>query len=138
MRDIDDEKPDGRVNGTTYEVGYRRPPLHTRFQAGKSGNPSGRPKGAHNLRTLFEKILKEEISLREGDVTKKISKGEAIVRSLVIGAVKGDARSQMALFRLAETTGQFEEASAPLQTITRIIVDPRTARRELPFEESDR
>jgi uncharacterized protein DUF5681 len=28
----------------SYEVGYRKPPVHSRFQPGQSGNPSGRPK----------------------------------------------------------------------------------------------
>lgn len=96
-----------RLNG--YAVGYGRPPRHTRFQPGQSGNPSGRPKGAQNFKSLFQKILKEQISLREGAVTKKISKAEAILRGLVIGAMKGDARSVMALFRLAEQTGEFDE-----------------------------
>lgn len=27
-----------------YIVGYCKPPVHTRFQPGKSGNPAGRPK----------------------------------------------------------------------------------------------
>src|SRR5688572_2092829 len=98
-----------RMNGESYVVGYKRPPQHTRFQPGRSGNPSGRPKGAANLRSLFEKIMKEEISLREGDVTKKITKAEAILRGLFVGAMKGDTRSQMTLFRLAEQVGQFEE-----------------------------
>ena len=26
-----------------YAVGYRRPPLHSRFKKGQSGNPNGRP-----------------------------------------------------------------------------------------------
>jgi hypothetical protein len=94
-----------------YEVGYRRPPLHSRFQPGQSGNPSGRPKGAQNFRSLFQKIMKEQISLREGDTTKKISKAEAILRGLAISAMKGDARSLMALFKLAEHTGEYEDAT---------------------------
>ena len=30
-----------------YEVGYRKPPRHTRFAKGQSGNPRGRPSRAH-------------------------------------------------------------------------------------------
>ena len=29
----------------TYEVGYRKPPAHSRFKKGVSGNPGGRPQG---------------------------------------------------------------------------------------------
>ena len=34
-----------------YEVGYKKPPIHTRFKPGVSGNPKGRPKGTKNLAT---------------------------------------------------------------------------------------
>ena len=37
-----DQEPD-------YEVGYGKPPHHTRFKPGVSGNPRGRPKDAKNL-----------------------------------------------------------------------------------------
>ena len=124
-----------RVNGESYSVGYRRPPLHTRFQPGQSGNPTGRPKGAQNFKTLFQKIMKEQISLREGNVTKKISKAEAILRGLAISALKGDARSMMALFKLAEHTGEFdsETTDQPLtiRWVTTYEADPQ-GREELP------
>jgi hypothetical protein len=103
----------------TYAVGYRRPPLHSRFKPGQSGNPSGRAKGSQNLKTLFHKILKEEVSLREGSDIRKVSKAEALMRGLVIGALKGDTRSLGTLFRLAEQTGQFDE---PGEAITRIEI----------------
>ena len=67
----------------------------------------------------------------EGSVTKKITKAEAVVRSLVISAMKGDSRSQQNLFRLAEQIGQFVEPPAPLQRIERVIVDPRDMGRDL-------
>jgi hypothetical protein len=54
------------VNGTDYAVGFRRPPLHTRFKPGVSGNPSGRPKDCKNFKTLLHSILNEQISLQEG------------------------------------------------------------------------
>ena len=43
MRD-DDDKPDGN-----YEVGYGRPPKHTRYKPGQSGNPAGTPPARTNL-----------------------------------------------------------------------------------------
>jgi len=131
MRGSDDDGADDLTSGADYKVGYRHPPLHSRFQPGVSGNPSGRPKGTPNLKTIFEQILKEQISLREGSVTKKITKAEAVVRSLVISAMKGDSRSQQNLFRLAEQIGQFVEPPVPLQRIERVIVDPRDMRRDL-------
>src|SRR5688572_7465458 len=118
MRDSDDGASNDQLNNATYTVGYCRPPRHTQFQPGVSGNPSGRRKGVKNFKTLFEDILREEISLREGNVTKKITKGEAIVRSLIIGAMKGDPRSQQNLFRLAEQTGQFVEDNPSVLQVT--------------------
>ena len=41
--------------GDGYQVGYRHPPLATRFRPGTSGNPRGRPKGARNR--IGEKFL---------------------------------------------------------------------------------
>jgi len=118
-------KPPSQSNEVApYQVGYRRPPLHTRFQPGVSGNPSGRAKGSQNFKTLLDRILKEEIPLIDGDRSRKVSKAEAITRRLVIGALKGDSRSLLALFRLAEQTGQFEEAPVHFNVIERIIVDP--------------
>jgi len=104
------------------EVGYRHPPLHTRFKPGQSGNPSGRAKGSQNLKTLFNKILNEQIPLIDGNQSKQITKAEAIMRRLIIGALKGDSRSLLTLFRLAETTGQFEDKPEPLTRIERVIV----------------
>jgi Family of unknown function (DUF5681) len=102
-------------------IGYKNPPMHARFKPGQSGNPSGRAKGSQNLKTLFNKILKEQISLREGSAVRQVSKAEALMRGLVIGALKGDTRSIGTLFRFAEQTGQFEEPAEPITAIRRVI-----------------
>ena len=36
-----------------YDVGYGKPPLHTRFRKGQSSNPKGRSKGTKNFATIF-------------------------------------------------------------------------------------
>jgi hypothetical protein len=103
-------------------VGHKRPPEHSRFKPGQSGNPSGRPKGSQNLKTIFEKILKEEVSLREGNDVRKVTKAEALIRGLVIGALKGDQRNVVTLLRIAEQAGHFNEPGQDIGRIERIIV----------------
>jgi hypothetical protein len=103
------EHAGGNVGKVPAKVGYCSPPEARRFKPGQSGNPSGRPKGSKNLKTLFQKILNEEVSLRDGEGVKKVSKAEAVLRSVVVGALKGDTRSLGMLLRLAEATGEFQD-----------------------------
>ena len=81
-------------------VGYRRPPVSTRFKPGQSGNPNGRPKGTLNLRTDLKEELAERIRLREGDRELKVSKQRAMLKALVAKALKGDARAANVLLGL--------------------------------------
>src|SRR5262245_12533366 len=47
-------------------VGYGRPPRHTRFKRGQSGNPKGRPKGSKNIRSEVCQILTDPILVKVG------------------------------------------------------------------------
>lgn len=76
-----------------YAVGYRRPPAHTRFQPGQSGNAKGRPAGSANLATLIAKALAEKVPVTEGGRRRTISKGEAIAKQVVNKAASGDLRA---------------------------------------------
>src|SRR5258705_13374984 len=103
-------------------IGYCSPPVHSQFKPGQSGNPGGRARASQNLKTLFNKVLDEEISLREGADVKRITKAEAIVRGVVVGALKGDSRNTAILFRLAEQVGQFQDSTNEITEIRRVIV----------------
>jgi Family of unknown function (DUF5681) len=49
-----------------YAVGHKKPPLHTRFPPGQSGNPKGRPKGRSKdkeLVNLGNLVMKEPAAL---------------------------------------------------------------------------
>lgn len=78
-------------------VGYKRPPKHTKFKPGRSGNPKGRLRYVRNLKTEFLDELGEIIRVREGNREMKISKQRAFVKSLVAAAIKGDMRAAAAL-----------------------------------------
>jgi len=90
---VDDKKGTDPGTDRSYEVGYGKPPKHTRFQPGQSGNPRGRPKGTKNLKTDLMEELSEKIVIREGDRSQKVSKQRAFVKTLVARTLKGDARS---------------------------------------------
>jgi uncharacterized protein DUF5681 len=45
-----------------YQVGYGRPPLHTRFQPGRSGNEKGRPAGSQNHSTIIRRVALRRVS----------------------------------------------------------------------------
>jgi hypothetical protein len=92
-----------------HEVGYARPPVHSRFKKGQSGNRKGRPPGSGGFATILRKVLGEKVSVREGDKVWLISKMEAIVRSLSLKALKGDQRATATVFALALQHGQLEE-----------------------------
>ena len=43
-----------------YEIGYGKPPKHTQFKPGQSGNSKGRPRGQRNFRTAVRDALKRK------------------------------------------------------------------------------
>jgi hypothetical protein len=86
-------KPPAKGGSGDYEVGYGKPPKHTRFKPGQSGNPRGRPKGTKNLKTDLMEELGEKILIREGDHARQVSKQRALVKALLTRALKGDVRA---------------------------------------------
>lgn len=97
---------------TDYEVGYRKPPAHTRFKKGQSGNPKGRRKGTQNLATDLAEELGERIRVREGDREYWASKQRAILKALMARASKGDVRAISVLFSIAKAVKSEPAATA--------------------------
>src|ERR1700736_4617794 len=99
-------KNDGKTpaDGTGYEIGYGRPPQHSRFRPGRSGNPAGHRKGVRNLGTDVRRTLKVPVKVKEGGRSRKISTQEGALMLLREKALKGDARS---LDRLLEIGRHF-------------------------------
>ncbi len=101
-----------------HEIGYGKPPKHSQFKKGRSGNPVGRPKGTKNLKTDLAEELQEVVHLREGGQSKQVSKQRAMLKALMARALKGDPRAAdlilKIIFRLLEVNVPEEEAELSL------------------------
>ena len=93
-------KPPAKGGSGDHEVGFGKPPKHTRFQPGQSGNPRGRPKGTKNLKTDLLEELGEKILVHEGGQARKLSKQRAVVKTLVNRTLKGDGRAANSLLSM--------------------------------------
>ena len=96
-----------------YEVGYGKPPRHTRFAKGQSGNPRGRPSGAKNFTTLLSEALNEPVIVTEHGGRRKVSKRQAIVTQLVNRSATADFRAIKILLDIVRDIERQTEPTAP-------------------------
>jgi hypothetical protein len=87
-----DRRPDGRANN--------RPPLHTRFKPGQSGNLSGRPKGSKSTGALVVSTLNQKVTINIGGKTQRISLRHAMIIKTVEDCMKrGNLKALAFLFQ---------------------------------------
>jgi Family of unknown function (DUF5681) len=94
-----------------YKVGPGRPPLHTRFRKGQSGNPGGRSK--KNLPALLADALNEPVFVTIDGERRKITKREAVVHQLVNKSTTADLRATKMLFDMMKDAEQRAGVDAP-------------------------
>jgi len=105
------------------QVGYRKPPRHSRFKKGQSGNPRGRPKGSESAARLTRRILDEKIVIRENGKRRRITRREAMLKQLANKGVMGDLRSIREVLNL-DAAGAEVETRAKLLRIELVPVQP--------------
>ena len=96
-----------------YEVGYGKPPRHTRFKKGQSGNPRGRPKGSKNLPTLLSEALNESVVVAENGRRRKITMRQAIIKQLVKRSATADLRAMKILLDMVRDLERQAELASP-------------------------
>jgi hypothetical protein len=102
---------------SSYAVGYGRPPLHTRFQKGQSGNPSGKPGPAKLARQRFERALFAALEGSEAEVeqSKPDKLVAAVAKRIALDAAAGRIPSVKLLLSLLDAgcrKADAEEAAA--------------------------
>ena len=110
-------------------VGYGSPPVHTRWKPGRSGNPSGRPKGSKSLASLVRQIARRKITSPSDG--RCYSLHELIVVRLFNEAARGNIsaiRLAMACISYAEETisavapGRLPARERDLQAIRQLLL----------------
>jgi len=89
----------------SYEVGYGKPPVHSQYPKGTSGNRHGRPKGSANYLTVQRRVLGQKVTVVEDGKRRKITKLEAAMTQLLNKAAQGDTRATQAILKVATLLG---------------------------------
>lgn len=83
-----------------YKVGRGKPPKHTQWAKGQSGNPNRiykRP--PKTVLELIDKFLADDIGVVENGISRRVSCFEAIAIQLCIKATAGNKRAMRVLLR---------------------------------------
>jgi Family of unknown function (DUF5681) len=92
--------------------GYGRPPVHTQFQPGKSGNSRGRPKASKDLQARLKKAAAEKVVVQEAGRERKVDKLDVALTQMMNKAAQG----QPSFLKMALTQIQKAEAAEPTAT----------------------
>jgi hypothetical protein len=91
----------GQTTMTKSDVGRGRPPEHSRFKPGISGNPKGRPKRmATALGEITNEVFNTSVEYREGGRRKRAPRRELTIKALVKKALNGSVSAAEMLLKL--------------------------------------
>ena len=76
-----------------YEIGYGKPPKHSQFQPGQSGNRVGRVAGSRGLKTDLQRELAASHTIHINGGQVKGTRQQLMVMTLATRAATGDLKA---------------------------------------------
>ncbi len=117
-----------------YKVGYGKPPRHSRFRPGQSGNPSGRPRRSRNIDTIMREALYQTVQITRDGKTVRVPAFMALLLRVMKGGLEGDPRSTASVLKIAMLLHDIQSrqaaqgddgdagASAPLEEVDKEVL----------------
>jgi hypothetical protein len=109
------------------KAGYKRAPVKSRFPKGKSGNPFGRKKGQRNMATVLKDVLQQTVTVKQGDKSQRLTKGEALIKVIMSKANNGDRRAIDAVSIFAEKIERIEDKNSETSQAGGVMLVPGVA-----------
>lgn len=96
----------------SYPVGYKKPPEATRFQPGRSGNPSGRPKKVKTEKQALEEVLNKVYTANGPNGPVHLTGNDVVVQALFKGATDGKIGALKVLLARKDALGIDKDENA--------------------------
>lgn len=90
------------MSSSSGQVGYKSPPLSTRFSKGRSGNPKGRPRNRRR-EVPYDTLLGQMVTIREDGRERRVTAAEAFLLHLTKKGLEGDGAAARASLAAIET-----------------------------------
>jgi hypothetical protein len=107
-----------------YKIGYKKPPMKSRFRPGESGNPKGRPKRKPlELAAIIRRVLTGDVTYREKGRVKTATRLELFNKTVAERAMTGDITAAEHVLRFRAHALRFGDAGIDRLKITDWLPD---------------
>jgi hypothetical protein len=111
-----------------YEVGYGKPPLHSRFKKGQSGNPRGRPLFPKSLAADLLEAMNQRVVVAENGRRRRLTKRQAMIAQLVNKSATADLRATKMLLDMLREIETQAQAASPVQPAHADVIEQLKAK----------
>lgn len=128
-RTLDEQVSNGEsredASESEYTVGYKRPPVHSQFKPGVSGNPRGRRKGYSNIKEEIQQVYLRKLTVQDGLKKQRIPKIVLLYNAILNEGLKGNKAAVLLAAKMAERFGVYDVQDKPVPDLSMLTKEER-------------